>query len=85
MKIVPFRALKTVIGGRGAHSGDLVKHYLLRKAWPRVKHTFGNIAKTRAVREGELLRGMVSQGRLDPLRHSFKVLRSDSAKIKAKL
>ncbi len=51
----------------------------------QVKHTFGNIAKTRAVRKEELLRSMVSQGRPDSLRHSFKVLRSDSAKIKAKL
>ena len=48
------------------------------KHW--VKHTFGHLATTRAVRKGELLRGMVSQGRPDPLRHSFKVLRSDSAK-----
>ena len=51
----------------------------------QVKHPFEGIAKTRAVRKGKLLRGMVSQGRLDPLRHSFKVLRSDSAKIKVKL
>ena len=50
-----------------------------------VKHTFGNLAKTRAVRKDALLRSMVSQGRPDSLRHSFKVLRSDSAKIKAKL
>ena len=45
-----------------------------------VKHTFCNIAKTRAVRRREFLRDMVSQGRPHPLRHSFKVLRSDSAK-----
>ena len=50
-----------------------------------VKHTFGNITKTKAVRKGELLWGMVSQGRPDPFRHSFKVLRSDSAKMKAEL
>ena len=49
------------------------------------RHTFGHLAKTRAVRKEELLRSMVSQGRPDPLRHSFKVLRSDAAKIKAKL
>ena len=49
------------------------------------KRTFGNIAKTVAVRKGELLRGMVSQGRPDSIRHSFKVLRSDSAKLIAKL
>ncbi len=41
---------------------------------------FGNIAKTRAVRKGELLRGMVSQGRPDPLRLGVKVLRSDPEK-----
>ena len=51
----------------------------------QVKHTFGNIAKTRAVRRRELLRDKVSQGRPHPLRHSVKVLRTDSAKIKAKL
>ena len=50
-----------------------------------VKCTFDNLAKTRVVRKGKLLRGMISQSRPDPLRHSFKVLRSDSAKIKAKL
>ena len=38
-----------------------------------VIHTFGNLAKTRAVMKGELLRGMVSQGQPDPLRHSFKI------------
>ena len=41
---------------------------------------FGNIAKTRAVRKGELLRGMVSQGRPDPLRLGVEVLRSDPEK-----
>ena len=46
----------------------------------QVKHTFGNIAKTRAVRKGELLRGMVSQGRPDPLRLGVKVFRSDPEK-----
>ena len=45
-----------------------------------VKHTFCNIAKTKAVRRRELLRDKVSQGRPHPLRHNFKVLRSDSAK-----
>ena len=59
--------------GKTQHSEkNIAKHW--------VKHTFGNLAKTRAVRKGELLRDMVSQGRPDPLRHSFKVLRSDSAK-----
>ena len=59
--------------GKTSHSEKSIAKHL-------VKHTFGNLAKTRAVRKGELLRGMVSQGRPDPLRHSFKVLRSDSAK-----
>ena len=56
-------------------------------AKPQVKHTFGNLAKTRAVRKEELFRSLVSQGRPDSLRHSckFKVLRSDSAKLIAKL
>ena len=49
------------------------------KHW--VKHTFATTAKTRDVRKGESLRGMVSHGRPD----NCKVLRSDSAKIKAKL
>ena len=38
---------------------------------------FGNIAKTRAVRKGELLRGMVSQGGPHPSRLGVKVFRSD--------
>ena len=50
-----------------------------------VKRIFGNLAKTRAIRKGKLLRGMVSQGRPDPLRHCFKVVRSDSAKLLAHL
>ena len=54
-------------------------------AKPWVKHTFGNLATTRAVRNGELLRDMVSQGRPHPLRPCFKVLRPDSAKGKVKL
>ena len=59
--------------GKTTHSEkSIAKHW--------VKHTFEGIAKTRAVRKGELLRGMVSQGRPDPLRHSVKVLRSDAAK-----
>ena len=37
------------------------------------KPHFGNIAQTRAVRKGGLLRGKVSQGRPHPLRHSVKV------------
>ena len=64
--------------GKTSHSEKSIAKHL-------VKHTFGNIAKTRAVRRRELLRDKVSQGRPHPLRHSFKVLRSDSAKIKAKL
>ena len=64
--------------GKTSHSEKSIAKHL-------VKRTFGNLAKTRAGRKGELLRGMVSQGRPDPLRHSFKELRSDSARVKAKL
>ena len=60
--------------------GGLVSQSQKSIAKHLVKHTFGNLAITRAVRKGALLRGMVSQGRPDPLRHSFMVLRSDSAK-----
>ena len=73
-----------MVGGSVAHLWRAGKtpHSEENRAAMQVKHTFGNLAKTRAVRKGELLRGMVSQGRPDPLRHSFKVLRSDSAKSK---
>ena len=64
--------------GKTSHSEKNIAKHL-------VKHTFGNLAKTRAARKEELLRSMVSQGRPDSLRHRFKVLRSDSAKIKVEL
>ena len=64
--------------GKTSHSEkSIAKHW--------VKHYFGNIAQTGAVRKGEFLRGKVSQGRPHPLRLGVKVLRSDSAKLKAKL
>ena len=85
LKIVPVPTLKKGAGGRVAHLWGAGKtshsEKNIAKQW--VKHTFGNLAKTRVVRKGELLRGMLSQGRPDPLKQSFKVLRSDSAKIKS--
>ena len=46
--------------GKTSHSEKSIA-----KRW--VIHTFGNLAKTRAVRKGGLLRGKVSQGRPHPL------------------
>ena len=70
---------------KGSEAGDpfwgagktLFSEEHMANTW--AKRTFGNIAKTIAVRKGELLRGMASQGRPDPLRQCFKVSRSDSA------
>ena len=53
----------------GAMCGDLVNktsHSEKSIAKHKVKHTFCNIAKTRAVMRRELLREMVSQGRPHP-------------------
>ena len=52
----------------------------IAKHW--VKHYFGNIVQTGAVRKGEFLRGKVSQGRPHPLRLGVKALWSDSASQK---
>ena len=41
-------------------------------AKPNGKRTFGKIAQTGAVRKGELLRGMVSQGRPHPLSFALR-------------
>ena len=82
LKIAPILGAKMQSCGTEVDLWAPGKTFLIEKsiAKHRAKHTFGNTAKTRAVRKGELLRGMVSQGRPDPLRHSVKVLRSDSAK-----
>jgi hypothetical protein len=71
---------KRELGGMGTYLWALGKslHSEKSRAKHWVKHTFGNIAKTRAVRKGELVRGMVSQGRPDLLRLGLKVLSSDS-------
>jgi hypothetical protein len=66
----------------GAHIWGTGKTLLIEKSiaehWAG-RH-FGNIAKPRAIRKGELLRGMVSQSRPDPLRLGVKVFRSDPEK-----
>ena len=48
------------------------------------KPHFGNMAKSRAVRKGGLLRGKVSQGRPHPLRHSVKCVKVRPWKKKKK-
>ena len=80
LKQTPIWGSKRELGGMGTYFWALGKslHSEKSRAKHWVKHTFGNIAKTRAARNGELVRGMVSQGRPDPLRLGVKVLRSDS-------
>ena len=52
--------------GKTSHSEKSIAEH-----W--VKHYFGIIAQTGAVRKGEFLRGKVSQGRPHPLRLGVKV------------
>jgi hypothetical protein len=80
LKQTPIWGSKRELGGMGTYFWALGKslHSEKSRAKHWVKHTFGNIAKTRAVRKGELVRGMVSQGRPDLLRLGLKVLSSDS-------
>ena len=51
--------------GKTTHSEESI-------AKPKGKRTFGKIAQTGAVRKGELLRGMVSQGRPHPLSFALR-------------
>ena len=70
----PSRVSKTGVGGTGTTLWGFGKTSHSEKSIAKTlgKRHFGKLAKTGAVRKGELLRGKVSQGRPHPLRHGVK-------------